>query len=156
MGYSYGRSSSGRYALCCDHCGKVGACKRPCPHGYCLAVALCKECNAGEPGREYKRYHVENHCKEKHEACVAKRENEARLLAAGEFLLCARVYADFDDPARTWVKHWFRGADGTERVRYARTTASDAIGTDCVTLRDFEARAASFGPVLETPPAGCE
>lgn len=146
MGYCYGRSASGRYALCCDHCGKVGARKRRCPHGHCPAVALCKECNAGEPGREYKRYHAANNCKAKHEAFVAKCAETERRIAAGEFLRCAAVMIDVPG----WVKVWFRGANEAERIRYMPKASYDAIplGTDST-----EADYAAHGPVLEAPPA---
>ncbi len=43
MGYSYAVKSG---KLCCDLCGKEGARKRACPHGYCPAMALCMECRS--------------------------------------------------------------------------------------------------------------
>lgn len=55
MGYCYGLTSSGRYALACDACGAVGGVrKRTCPHKvhyaeggslpYCYPSALCASC----------------------------------------------------------------------------------------------------------------
>lgn len=147
MGYCYGRSSSGRYALCCDHCGKVGARKRPCPYRYCPAVALCKECNAGEPGREYKRYHVENHCKEKHIAFTARWAETDRRIATGEFLRGAACSEE--DCPKGWVKVWFKGAC-SDRIRFMPSETYDAIPmlTDAT-----EADYAAFGLVLEVAPA---
>lgn len=62
MGYGYGRTASGRWALACDSCGKTGGVrKRTCPHKvltdslrssrrhsipYCYPSALCAGCYA--------------------------------------------------------------------------------------------------------------
>jgi len=147
MGYCYERTSSGRLSLCCDACGKAGARKVHCPYRHCPAVALCKECRAGEPGRDFKRYHVENDCKGKHEAFVAKLAETERRIAAGEFLRCAASSGEAPDG---WVKVWFRGANEAERIRYMPKASYDAIslGVDATEI-DY----AAFGPVLEAPPA---
>ena len=57
MGFSYGRTASGRSTLSCDSCGTVGGVrKRTCPHKvhyagggslpYCYPAALCSACYA--------------------------------------------------------------------------------------------------------------
>jgi len=146
MGFSYERTSSGRMSLCCDACGKAGARKYRCPYGYCYPVALCKECKSGEPGRDFKRYHVENDCKGKHEAYAAACAEHDRRIAAGEFLRCSAYSGDCP---KGWVEVTFRGSTG-ERVRYMPLTSYHAVDKRDTTEADY----AALGPVLEAPPAG--
>jgi hypothetical protein len=142
MGFSY--TMNGR--LCCDHCGKAGARKRRCPYGHCPSTALCSECYKGEPGKEWKAWHVANRCKEKHEAVKARRLEEERRIAAGEFNRCAALQTDTKD----WVKVWFKGAGGAERIRYMTAETYHAGPAYCVFATEDDYRA--LGEVRESLP----
>jgi len=75
MGYCYQGS-----ALVCDGCGTAsGVRKRPCPHRWCQAPALCESCN------EHK---APTHagCAQRAADYARRNEVEAELLAAGEFV----------------------------------------------------------------------
>lgn len=77
MGYSYGRSASGRMALSCDNCGHVGGVsKRRCPVNYCTPTALCRACNATvRQNGTWAEWHVE--CPRMHAEYVAQQAEKA-------------------------------------------------------------------------------
>lgn len=108
MGYIY--SHSGK--LVCDFCNTPGARKVPCPFGYCPAVAACPACRK-EFAQQFSRAHHHAHgCEANHNAFVAAKEEKDKLLAAGEFVLCAAVNESGD---RSKVRVWFRNGRRDER-----------------------------------------
>lgn len=89
MGYSYGRSESGRLVLACDGCGKLGGVrKRTCPHKvyyaeggsspYCPAPALCTPCYHVHKGAMHRE------CAEGAAKATAREVERKRRLEAGE------------------------------------------------------------------------
>ena len=97
MGYSYGRSASGRMALSCDHCGVVGGVrKRRCPFkvsdsglrskgvrhtvSYCPAPAYCDKCFSANG----KTKGIHEFCEAPAKAAQAKYDAERAKLEAGE------------------------------------------------------------------------
>lgn len=135
MGYCY----EGR-KLCCDACGHAGARKRPCPYGYCQAPAICEACWKGGKREECRQYHIDAHCKDKHEAYVAREAREAALVAAGGYL---RVAA-FGPVGPVTV--WFAGLAGEYEVVVPRATYDAAA--DAETLARFREVAAGLGESL--------
>ena len=120
MGYGYGHTSSGRYALACDRCGTVGGVrKRPCPHKvltdsargprtwlrYCPAPALCGECYRELGG--LRGVHPER-CTKGAAASQAEYDARQARLDAGESM----VVAAWNGPSADVVK--VRCHDGAE------------------------------------------
>lgn len=122
MGYSYTQSSSGRWALSCDACGKGGGVrKRTCPHKvhypegyalpYCYPAALCNACYAT------RKTTLHADCRE---GAAKRNEQEtarAARLAAGE-LEVRSAYGDWHErvPAG-FVGVRFEGTGDTEAFR---------------------------------------
>jgi len=133
MGFSY-NARTGR--LCCDGCPSfTGVRKRPCPSKYCPAIALCKECWKGKPGKASKRYHIEARCKEKHEAFAAHLAEEAARQATGEFIRSAALSQDDGS-----VKVWFRSATA-EKAFLMSPEGYESFGYDAlVTPADYQAK----------------
>jgi hypothetical protein len=91
MGYGFGYSNSGRMALSCDSCGKVGGVrKRKCPYKvshdgyqlpYCPAPALCSDCYKSHGG--LRGVHGDA-CKQGAAASQAEEDAKQAKLAAGD------------------------------------------------------------------------
>lgn len=101
MGYVHTRTGQ----LCCDSCGKAGARKVPCPHGYCPPTASCADCRP--------RVLLADH-----EPCLAASQKMAAdqaltdaLLAVGEYV---RTSAITDGAGN--VRVGFRGAKGARAI----------------------------------------
>lgn len=155
MGYSYDMQNR----LCCDQCGKAEGTtrKRPCPSGYCPAVALCPECNhavrhdgvIGDGGRRITWRAMHEYCDAKSEAFAAEEARRAALMRAGTPVRCAALgYHDGTGRVRVLFEHL--SPDG-QRV----TTGADMdkatygaipLGT-IATPADYRAH----GAVLEAP-----
>ena len=125
MGYSYGRTSSGRYALCCDSCGNTGGVrKRTCRFKvsyhdgmvlpYCYPPALCSPCFAKRGGG--KGIHGED-CKNGAAASQAEQDAKAAKLAAGDKQVMAAWGTWFADVPEGMSLVLFRGADKIEDYR---------------------------------------
>lgn len=132
MGYSYGRTYSGRYALACDNCGTVGGVrKRKCPHTvltdsirsvngqrhrlpYCPAPAVCSPC-LKELGGSRK---IHENCAEPAAKSQAEYDAAEALWLTGEPVVVSAIRTDDE----TWTKVTFyqRLPDNTRRelVRY--------------------------------------
>jgi len=127
MGYSYGRSASGRMALSCDHCGQVGGVrKRKCPFkvmdsglrtkgvryalSYCPAPAYCAKCfsaNGGSKG-------IHEFCQEPARKAQEKYDAERAKLEAGE-LHVTSAYGDWcASVSKGWVGVVFADLEGNE------------------------------------------
>lgn len=92
MGYAYGRTATGRYALACDSCGNVGGVrKRPCRFWiryadgtslpYCPAPALCSPCFARRGGS--KKIHGDA-CRDGAATSQAREDKITARLEAGD------------------------------------------------------------------------
>lgn len=142
MGFCY----QGR-KLVCDHCGTADGTvrKRKCPVRYCYPVALCKKCwDTPEIRQKAKQYHIDNKCKEKHEAFIAERKREADMIESGEFLRASALTAG---PGRVHVI--FRGKT-SYKGRYMAAATYDAIPLGkTATIADYEA---IEGKTLEEAP----
>ena len=119
MGYSYGRTASGRLALSCGACGKLGGVrKRTCEYRvyyadgtslpYCPAPALCGPCFAE------RRVSLHADCRESAARSTEKEAAKGRRLAAGDSIVAAR-WGDWHETVPTGkVGAVYRAADGTE------------------------------------------
>lgn len=125
MGYSYGRSDTGRWILACDGCGAIGDTrKRACKYKvtsergqtlpWCPAPALCGACFRVAGGTA--GIHGET-CREGAAMAQAEYDRKAARLAAGD----KAVFVGYGDwhaqVAAGMVVAGFRGADGTEEYR---------------------------------------
>lgn len=129
MGYGYGVSASGRYALACDNCGTVGGVrKRTCPHKvlgdtlrcavrvavpYCKAPAVCSECFA----KLGKTKGLHARCAEPAAASQAEHDAIEAALDAGEAFVIA-AWGDWaDEVPAGHTKVLFKGRNGEiERI----------------------------------------
>ena len=140
MGYCYEGNK-----LCCDKCGAAGYVrKRPCPSGYCQAMALCKTCNAEirKDGR-WKGAHA--HCSVASAKYKAERALEQHLLDEGRWLRKAAVGTDDGR-----VKVWFRNKDGEEKLGFMHPQVYKALGyQDAKTWEDYERLAEKLGCTVE-------
>lgn len=110
MGYTYGRTASGRMALACDNCGAVGGvCRRTCPHKvlgdsmravsgkryampYCPAPALCGPCLSKLGGL----HQLHRDCAAGAARAQAEYDETQRRLDAGEYQVVA-AYGDWHE-----------------------------------------------------------
>ena len=116
MGYSYTMSG----ALCCDICDASGGVRRvPCPSKWCQAVAMCKVC------RDTKRLPADYHanCAGSAARFRAEREQQAALLAAGEYVRCSALQV-----ADGRVHVLFKNKDGKDIGYYMARETYHAIG----------------------------
>lgn len=139
MGYSYTVTADGRELLDCDVCGNSGGVRKiRCPFGYCQAIAICPKCRAEHPEYVSKAGHKEQGCERRHEAFMAEREKEARLIAEGRFVRCAALQHNGR------VKVCFRGKDGAEVYYWMSHETYDALPLAAVfAVEDYE----KYGPL---------
>lgn len=159
MGYSYGRTASGRSALSCDNCGGVGDTrKRVCPHKvlcsshriggqrhalpYCPAPAVCSACWKTLGGNAV--LHGEK-CREGAAASQALSDAEQALIDAGAALRRA-AWGDWQGPVpKGMVGVLFSGPAGDE-AHLVTKAAYDAIPIGVPATPD-DYRALQLGPV---------
>lgn len=121
MGYSYGRTASGSYALACDSCGNIGGVrKRPCrfkvthhgraPIPYCPAPAVCSDCFARLGGT--RGIHGDD-CRGGAAAMQAKDDAEVARLAAGDMIVRSAAGSWHKDVPAGMVLVMFEAADRT-------------------------------------------
>lgn len=108
MGYSYGvNPETGRMALACDSCGRVGQVRRrPCPHlvvdeygqrlPYCPAPALCPSCYAA------RRATLHAACAEPARRSSAEYAARRGRIAAGDLPVCA-AFGDAPGVPEGWT-----------------------------------------------------
>jgi len=130
MGYSFGRTASGRYALACDKCGTVGGVrKRACRYRvsdegghslpWCPAPALCGACFKVLGGTAGIHGEV---CRDGAASAQADYDRKAARLAAGDKLV--RVgYGSWHAKVPSGMV--LVGFSGTDRVMEYRTMPKD-------------------------------
>ena len=122
MGYSYGQTASGRWALSCDGCGKVGGVrKRTCPHKvvyaegyslpYCPPPALCNACYTKHKATLHKD------CAAGAATCNARETARAAALTSGA-LEVRTAWGDWHETVpKGFVGVRFVGTGGTTTFR---------------------------------------
>jgi hypothetical protein len=108
MGYCY-ELRGGRKLLVCEACEKADGTvrRKACPAGWCPADALCSGCRK-DPAVKAKLAEGHAGCAEASARYRAEKAAEEALLAAGEYVLCARATVE----RGVSVKITFRNAAG--------------------------------------------
>lgn len=135
MGYLYRGNE-----LVCMTCGCAGARKVKCPYNYCPPIAICSECRKVHK-KELKQAHIDNKCKENHEAFVEKQNLEKKLIEQGIPVRCAAMGVDGK------VMVLFKLKTGTVGFYMAHATY-DAIPLDAVATPDDYRK---IGELTEAP-----
>lgn len=161
MGYSYGRTSSGRYALACDNCGTTDRVrKRKCPYTvltdsirstngqrhrlpYCPAPALCGSCLKQLGGSRK----LHEHCAAPAAASQVEYDAAEAIWLSGEPVVVSAIRTGDN----TWTKVTFhqRRTDGAseELTRYIPADDYSAIRGSRRTMR-----LSDFALALVNPP----
>lgn len=137
MGYSFGRTSSGHYALACDNCGVVGGVrKRKCPHTvltdsirsangqrhrlpYCPAPAVCSPCLKQLGGSRK----LHERCAEPAAKSQADYDAAEAIWLSGEPVVVSAIRTD--DPTWTKVSFYRHRSDGSTEALTRYIPADD-------------------------------